>query len=134
MSKHHVLITITSLFITISGTVKAQELNAADTRALLAQGPWLTATGGGGGYRVWNSAGTICVKGDKPAAEGCVDSGTWTREGTEVCYQVEWHLKSVGMNKGCFYVSRLEGNDYDYEAVDADNGVRFWRFNVLSSD
>lgn len=134
MSKHHVLISITSLFITISGTVKAQELDAAETRALLAQGPWQMASGGGSSYYFWESDGTVCVKKWDPAAEGCDDTGTWTRKGTEVCYDLEWIGKSVGYSQGCFHVAKLEDEDYDYECIDSENGIRRARIKVLSAD
>jgi len=134
MSRYRLLIAITSLLITTFGTAKAQELNAAETRALLAQGTWKSAgVSGTKSYEIFAPEGTLCIK-KNPAAEKCHDSGTWTREGTEVCYEYRWYLGSTGARQACFYVASLDGDDYDYEAIDADNGIRLFRFTVLNSD
>lgn len=134
MSRYRLLICITSIFVAMSGTAKAQELNAAETRALLAQGMWKTAGASGSTYyETYAPDGTLCIK-ENRAAEKCRDSGTWTREGAKVCYEYEWFHKSVGVHKACFYVARLDGNNYDYEAIDADNGLRLFRFTPLKVD
>lgn len=134
MSRSHLLISITSLFIAMSATAKAQQLNAAETQALLAQGTWKSAGDTGtASYEIFAPDGTLCIKKNR-AAEKCRDSGTWTREGTKVCYKYEWYLESTGARQACFHVARLDGDSYDYEAIDADNGLRLFRFTVLNSD
>ena len=52
-----------------------------------------------------------------PNAENCDDSGTWTREGTEVCYELPWWGKGVGISDLCFNVTKTQ--DGSYEALDA---------------
>ena len=115
----------------VSGFAKAEELNADQTQALLFQGPWKIQTGGEINYFLWNSDGTLCVKMYDPNAETCDDTGTWTRDGANVCYVLTWWGKGVDIHELCFNVVRVETGDY--EALDAA-GLPALRFAMSDSD
>ncbi len=66
-----------------SRLANAEQLNAAETEAVLLEGSWkLTDTGAVYNYWSWSSNGTLCVKANDPQAENCDDTGSWTRDGT----------------------------------------------------
>lgn len=106
----------------------AEELDASQTEELLSGGPWkATDTGAIYNYWIWNPDGTLCVKANDPAAESCDDTGSWTRERTEVCYELQWWGKAYGLDKGCFHINKA---DSGYEAIDP-SGLPSLRFTVL---
>ncbi len=149
MRSRYLIAIATVLALAVSGTVKAQELNADETQALLIQAPWkveaytpaLTARGRHprppsaiGGQRanfLWNSDGTLCVKMFDPQAESCDDTGTWTRDGTEVCRKLEWWGKAYNLHEACFHVVKTESGGY--ETISA-NGLTELEFTMLDSN
>lgn len=110
---------------------KAEKLNADKTQELLSQAPWQIQTGGEINYFLWNPDGTLCVKMYEPNAESCDDSGTWTRDGTNVCYKLPWWGKGVDLHELCFHVVRTDSSHY--EAIDKV-GLPALRFTVPESN
>lgn len=118
------------LLLPIATPTSARELNATQTEAVLLGGPWkATDTGAVYNYWFWNTDGTLCLKANDPKAEGCDDTGSWTRDGNKVCYELQWWGRVYGLDKGCFHVDEVESG---YEIIDA-NGMTSLRFTILES-
>jgi len=131
MLTRRLLAIVTGLVLAISGAVKAEELNADDTQALLIQGLWKVESGAVYNYFFWNSDGTLCVKIYDPQAESCDDTGTWTRDGTEICYELQWWGKAYDLHELCFHIAKTESSGY--ETIDA-TGLAALRFTILESN
>jgi len=131
MLTRHLFAVALGSVLALPATAKAEELNAVETQELLSQGPWQIQTGGEINYFLWNSDGTLCVKMYDPNADSCDDSGKWTRDGTNVCYELSWWGKGVDLHDLCFRVIRTESDDY--EAVDG-LGLPALRFTVPKSN
>ena len=131
MLSRYLIAIATVLILAVSGTVKAQELNADETQALLVQAPWKVEAGAVLNYFLWNSDGTLCVKMFDPQAESCDDTGSWTRDGTEVCRKLEWWGKAYNLHEACFHIVKTESGGY--ETISA-NGLTELKFTMLDSN
>lgn len=131
MPTRHILAIAAGLAFAMSGTVRAEELDPNQTQALLFQGPWKVESGATYNYFFWASDGTLCVKIHDPHAQGCDDTGTWSRDGTEVCYELQWWGKAYDFHQGCFRIVRSESTGY--ETIDA-LGLTGLRFTMLESN
>ena len=125
------LAAIAGLALTFCAEAMAQDLNADETQSVLAAGPWRVEAGATGNYFLWNTDGTLCVKMYDPHAESCDDSGTWTRDGTEVCYQLQWWGKAYDQHEGCFRIANAERGGY--ATIDAA-GLPELTFSIVASD
>ena len=110
-------------------SASADALDAAQTENLLAQGPWHIQTGGETNYFIWREDGTLCVRMYDPAAEACDDEGTWTRDGSEVCYELSWWGSAYGQDAVCFTVEPVEEGPVDFHAKEK-NGMTALYFSV----
>ena len=115
LTRHLFAVAIGCIFM-LPEPATAEELNADETQELLFRGPWQIQTGGETNYFLWNSDGTLCVKMYDPNADNCDDSGTWTRNGAKVCYELPWWGKGVDLHDLCFNVAKTEAESY--EALD----------------
>lgn len=131
MPTRYLIAIATVITLAVSGTVKAQELNADETQALLIQAPWKVEAGGVHNYFLWTADGTLCVKMYDPQAESCDDTGTWTRNGTEVCRKLEWWGKAYNLHEACFHVVKTASGGY--ETISA-NGLTELQFTMVGDD
>ena len=116
----------------MSRSIHAEELDAAETEAVLLGGPWkATDTGAVYNYWIWDSAGTLCVKANDPQSESCDDTGSWKRDGNEVCYELQWWGKVYDLNRGCYRITKVESGGYAF--IDP-TGLAALRFTVLASE
>ena len=122
---------ISGLALTYSAGAMAQNLNADETQTVLTAGPWRVEAGATYNYFIWNADGTLCVKMYDPHAESCEDSGTWSRDGTEICYQLQWWGQAYDQHEGCFRIANAEPSGY--EAIDAA-GLPELTFSIVGSD
>ena len=114
----------------IAAPTSAEQLDAAQTEAVLLGGPWkATDTGVVYNYWFWNADGTLCLKANDPKVESCDDTGSWSRDGNEVCYELQWWGQVYGLDKGCIHIDKVESG---YEIIDA-NGMTSLRFTILES-
>lgn len=119
------------LALAASAVAKAEDLTADATQALLIEGPWQVEAGATFHYFLWNSDGTLCVKIYDPQSESCDDSGSWTRDGTEVCYRLQWWGRAYDQHAGCFRIVKSESNGF--ETIDAA-GLPELKFTIVDSD
>ena len=70
-------------------------------------------------YFLWDPRGTLCVKQFDAADESCDDTGEWTIDERQVCYDLEWWGEAVDLHELCFHV--IAGADGVYQAKDENN-------------
>lgn len=97
----------------------SDELDAAQTQDLLFRAPWAIQAGGAINYFVWDADGTLCVKQFEADEENCDDTGSWSIDGPQVCYSLEWWGKAVDLHELCFRVDA--GASGEYKAKDENN-------------
>lgn len=109
--------------------VSAEGLDAAQTQTLLAKGVWHIQTGGEWNYFTWNEDGTLCVRMYDPAAASCDDEGNWSRDGSQVCYELTWWGSAYGQDAVCFTVEQVEDGPVGFHAKEP-NGMTALYFSV----
>ncbi|MBK0399958.1 hypothetical protein H0I76_12220 [Limibaculum sp. M0105] len=107
----------------------ADPLAPESTQKLMAQAPWHIQTGGLTNYFLWNDDGSLCVSMHDPAAASCDDEGSWSRNGSEICYKLTWWGSAYGQDAACFTVERAAEGPVDFHAKEA-NGMTLLYFSV----
>lgn len=130
MPRYHLLLVIIGLAVAISSAATAEELSAEETEALLFEGPWEIEAGATFNYFQWEPDGTLCVKMFDPQAAKCDDTGSWTRNETIVCYQLQWWGKTYDEHQGCFEIVETEPGSY--ETFDA-GGLPGLKFTIVAT-
>jgi len=116
-----------------SSSAIADPLDAEATEALMFAAPWHIQVGGEWNYFIWRDDGSVCVRMYDPAAEACEDEGSWSRDGSELCYELTWWGSAYGQDAACFTVEPVEEGPVDFHAKEP-NGMTLLYFSVPEAD
>ncbi len=92
----------------------------------------MTWAGGGIQFWDWKQDGSICARmSGWDRQEKCADTGRWRLQGDDLCWDLEWLNRSLGMSNACVTIEGTEAERYEATRV-GGLGITFFSFGVLS--
>ena len=133
MGKTHKALSYGFLFSTIliAEPSAAAELGADAVRNLVGGKMWIAEkmlTSTQIGAFEWKKDGSVCLRLGTTSGR-CDDSGHWKIDGTRVCWEFTWWMKTYDLASACLGIAELGKGRYEAKMA---NGTTFMEFTVRS--